>query len=473
MPAPDVTVTNTETQTPSGPSTATGTAFFAGLTDQGPATPVACASVAEYVTTFGARSSTSSVLYDALNAFFEEGGTFAYVLRVSDSTATTASLTLQDSGPHPTVTVTALTPGIDGNHVYIEVTNTGGTEVTVEVQDSTGDVLETHGPYTTQAALLADATSQYVAFTQATGTGNTTNLPASLAATALTGGADASDITAASYVSALASFAKTLGPGQLVVPGQTNSTVIAAMIAHGAANNRVPCIDLADNSNATNVVSELGNVGQVNPAIAVAGSPIIPGLTPGTTRTTSAGAIVAALCARVAAGGNDNRAPAGVNWPLNYVTGFTETYVEADVATLNAAGINVWADRYGTLCLFGFVSTVLATTDPIFWQASCVRERMALTADVLNAAEPLLFAPIDGQGLTIANLAGKLQAVLTAHFQAGALYGANAAAAGSVSTSGNSTTTAAAGQLLATVYARLVPFAQQVQITDVYQPLAT
>jgi hypothetical protein len=534
-----VTVTNTEAQTPSGPPTTTGVAFFVGLADEGPTTPVGVNSIAAAAAVIGPRSSTNSVLYDALDAFFHEGGTYAYIVRVDDNTAVAAALTLNDATPHPTVVVTADTPGIDGDNVYVAVIRGSGTTFTgtttstsptvsavssfanigvgtpvsgtgipagtyvsavnpgastltlsanatasgtgvtitpatftVEIEDSAGDILESHGPYITTAQLIADTSSEYVTFSQSSGSGNTTNVPVASSAAALTGGANPNDISASSYAAALNNIPASLGPGQVAVPGQSNATVWAALAAHAYTNNRYALIDLADNSSASAVVAALaGNIGQhTGHVLPVAGSPIIPGVTPGTTRTVAASAVAAALCARVAATGNDNQMPCGINWPLNYVTGFTETYNTADTNTLEAAGINTWANRYGTLCLFGFVSA--AATDKVFWQANCGRERMALTADALEDAEGYLFDPIDGQGLTVAALAGKLQGTIAAHWAAKALFGANATDAGSVDTSGNTPTTAAAGQLLATLTVNLTESALQVPITIVYEPLA-
>jgi hypothetical protein len=122
---PQVIVTTTETSSANGVPTTTGTAFIVGTTDQGPppggAPYVACQSLSQYVTAFGARSATSATLYDWLSEFYADGGQLAYVIRETDSTATTATLVLSDQGTHPTVVISALTPGLDGNNTYIVV----------------------------------------------------------------------------------------------------------------------------------------------------------------------------------------------------------------------------------------------------------------------------------------------------------------------------------------------------------------
>ena len=533
-----VTVATTEVLAPSGPPTTTGVAFFAGLTDQGPLTAVGCANLNQYIATFGPRTPSSAVLYDAVDEFFNDGGSFCYIARASDNTAVAAALTLSDAGPHPSVVVSAATPGIDGNNTYAAVargsnaTFTGsttstsvtvtavssfanigvGTPVsgagipagtyvatvnpgassltlsiaatataagvaitpatfTVTVQDNLGDVLETHGPYITTAQLFADTASIYVTFTQSAAGGFTVNVPVTSAAAALTGGVDLTDISAAIYVTALAAFSGRLGPGQVAVPGQNNSTVWVGLAAHAQQKNRVAILDVGDNSSASAVIAALGSIGaNASYCIPVEGSVTQPGLVPGTVRTIAGSAAVAGLCARAAATGNDATAPAGTRYPLG-VSGITEQFSGADINTLNAAGINVFNNRYGRLCLFGFVSAVLPAQDPVFWQASAARERMALVADCLAVGENFLFDSIDGQGKLLANFGGQLQGVIADHWKAGALWGATAADAGYVDMSGNTPTTEQAGELVATLNVQISPFAQQVPIVIAFHQL--
>jgi len=459
-----VTVTTNELlQAGAGIPVGTGTAFFAGACDQGPPPSlgtayVRCFSINDYVTAFGQRSTTSAALYDAVDTFFHEGGSVCYVTRVTDNTATSASLTLQDSGPHPTVTVTALTPGTAGNNIYIAA-SIASSKVTITVQDAAGDVLETHGPYSTTAALFADTTSAYVSFAQATGSGNTTNLPVALSATALSGGADANDLTDASHVAALANFPASLGPGTVALPGKTSTIAWTGLLAHAQAYNRFAALDMADSPTAATLITAAGTTGTAANAswgMFATSTCIIPGITPGTTRTVAASAVVAALRAQVAATGNNVQAPAGRKWPLQYVTGFTNTYNDADMATLSAAGINTFAIRYNVPCLFGWVTPVSRATDQIFWGAGPACERMALVADGARIMEGFLFATLDGQNHTITAAQGALQALIAEHWRAGALYGETAADAGSalVAPPVNTPATEQAGQLNANMQVR-------------------
>jgi hypothetical protein len=548
-----VTVTSSSPLSTGIVPTNAGTAFIVGLADRGPTTAKLCASFAQFVSSFGPRTTGSSVLYDSVETFFREGpnGAVCWVARVSDNTAAAATGTLNDGlpAPKPTVLVTALTPGLDGNNTYVEVTNqstttfTGNTatnttlsnissftnlaagvkvtgagisagtyivsvntgagtavlsqattatatgvtitpyKFTVKIEDSSGNVLETHGPYQTTAQLFADATSLLVVFSQSAGSGFTTNQPATAAAAALTGGADASDITDTSYVTTLTAFGPELGPGQVLAPGRTTSAVWTGLLAHAAANNRHALLDIADQTTAAATVSQAATLPTA--ANATYGSAYAPqctipgtGTTPTVSRTVPASAVAAALWAQVHATGNDNQMPAGVGWPLSFVTGFTENtnanggWSQTDLNTLVVGGVNGFTVQFGVPCLYGDRTPVPPTTDAIFWSAAASRERMALVADCQRAGEPFVFKPIDGKGVLVAKLVGDLQGVIQNHWLTNALYGATAVDAGSVDPTGNTLASEQAGNLIATLRVRISPPAESVQLALIEVPIS-
>lgn len=626
---PSLTITNNEINASGGIPTGTGTAFIAGVTDQAPpvisqfagAPYVRCQSIVDYTTAFGPRSSTSALLYDWLDEFFHDGGQAAYVARVTDATAAAASLALQDAGSHPTVLVSALSPGLDGNSIYVAVLNSTGATFTatvtsgspnltaisstrnigvgtpvsgagipngttlvsvnsgansavlsapvaagaftattvaasatltavssftpiavgstlagpgipanttvvsvntgastlvmsapataaatgvsvtvtgtpttgvtvtpgaftVQVQDAAGDILETHGPYNSDAQLVADTSSPTVAFAQSTAPGNTTNIPAVQSATPLAGGQNATDLTDASHVNALAAFPAILGPGTVALPGKTGITAWQGLATHAQANDRFYAADMVDSPSAQTLIAALGAFGGAPGASSgtfIAGSLILPGVAPYTTRTAPGSAAVAALRAQVAQTASQNQAPAGQKWPLSYPLGFTQSfgpspsptslpagqYTQNDVNSLSAAGINVFANFYGPLCLFGFVSPVPKSVDQTYWQASAAAERMALTAECQRAMAPYLFDTIDGAGNTLGSAEADLKALIQTHWRNNALYGANASDAGAVNMGPpiNTPTTEAAGQLNANLQVRISPYADAVNVS--------
>lgn len=566
--SPQLNITTGEASGTGGVPTGTGPAFVASLFDAGPPPSagvpyVKCQSLTDVVNNFGPRSSTSATAYDWLDEFFQDGGQIAWVTRVTDNTATSAALTLNDEGPHPTVVVTALTPGTEGNNTYIDVqtgtsptftasttsastsitavssfanigvgtlvTGTGipaatyivsvnvtaGTAVlsqaatatgtgviitpgtfTVEVQaeDGSGNVLadELHGPYYTTSQLFADTTSTWVSFAQSAGSGFTTNIPAALGSTssptALTGGADASDLTDNSHVAALANFPPSLGVGTVALPGKTSVTCWQGIQAHVNANNRWGVLDMADaaTSSAANTQVIGKGTGDWSRCFFIQGSLTLPALPGGSKRTVPGSAGVAALRAQVAATSNQATAPAGRNWGLDYPLGFTKffgpappaavagNFSQADVNSMEANGINCFANFYGTLCLFGFVSPVPSSQDPVYDQASAATERMALVNDLQAAMADYLFDPITTA--TIEQLQNDLNAVCLNHYSGGALYDGGSGQASDaflVQTAApiNTTVTAQAKQLNAQVTARIIRYADTVNTTVTVIPV--
>lgn len=545
-----------------GVPTGTGTAFVAGACDAGPPVGgpayVKCLSLNDFTNAFGPRTSTSATLYDWLDEFFSDGGQTAYVTRTTDSTASTAQLTVNDGNAHPTVSILASTPGVGGNNSFIQIltgsnptftasaganqsvlsnvssfANVGvGTPITgvgvpantyvtafsvgsanitlsnpvgsagaglndtftpgnytVQVQNSGGSVLETHGPYFTTAQLFADTTSAFVTFQQSAGGGFTTNCPTTLAATALAGGANANDLTDTSHVNALANFPSTLGAGTVCLPGKTSTTAWQGLLAHAAANNRFAVLDMTDSSNDNTIIGQaqqLGTNSNASYGMMIQGSLILPGLVPNTTRTVPGSSAIAALRARVASTTNNNAAPAGPRWPLSRPIGFTEyfgpvpplnstpgVFAQTDVNTLEAAGVNVFANFFGTLCLFGFVTPVSKSVDTIYWQATASCERMSLIAQAQAAMSPYLFQVIDGAGTTLSAMNADLAAIIQREWTNNALYGDTAQDAGAVVTDPpvNTAQTAAAGQLNAQMFVRISPYADTVNITISVVPL--
>lgn len=347
------------------------------------------------------------------------------------------------------------------------VTVTPGT-FTVAVEDVGGSVLATHGPFINTAALYADSPDGYVVFSQSAGGSFTVYSPATLSATFLTGGSDdTSDVSDNTVAVALTLFLPSYGPGQVAVPGQTDSAIHTSLATHAFANNRIALLDLADASTPTTVIAALG-AAPVDPSycIITEGSGIIPGVVTGTTRTVAASAIVAALCSRVDATGNPNQAPAGTDWALQYVTGFSENFKLSDIQTLNNAGINSFATVNGVLCLFGFSTPITAASDPIFWQASHSRLRMYLVQLFKQTAAPYMFKQIDGNGVLLGALGGKLASELQPLYKAGALFGstANDAFRVNVDSSVNPLSQLALGIISAAVAVHMSPFAQEVTL---------
>jgi hypothetical protein len=470
-----VTVTTAETSQSAGTSTSTGTAFIVGIADQGVTTPVLVRSMSQYIAQYGPRTVTSSILYDEVETFFQIGEAQCYVLRVSNESAKPAKKALLDAGNKPTVVVTFKTAGTAGNNYKIE-TVTSGTETEAIILNSENEVLENSGRLT-QANLLLFK-SAYVEYTQSAEAEFTKNIPKTLAATALTGGENPTGLADANFDSALPLFVKTFGPGQVMMPERTSTTAHNAMLTHCKENNRFALCDIADSSVVATLIANKGSqtAGLAGYGMYTGSSVTIQGLTLGTTRTVKGSAVVAGLLAQVSKTGNDNQAPAGREWPLPpFVLGFTNTFSLENMKTLNEAGINSWAERGGTLCLYGFSTALPSTTDVIFWQASASRERMSLVAAAEIIGERFQFKTIDGRKQLLSKFQGELQGLGARHYAANALFGENAAEACLVNVSEpvNTLATMQAGELNAEMIVRISPFAQAVNILIVSTPITS
>lgn len=101
---------------------------FAAVFDQGPTVPTFVKSWSQYTKLYGGfATANGSPLHYAVYEFFLNGGTGAYVLRIPNSDATTATLNLQDvnSPPDNVLTVNAYSPGAWANNVYVAITSAG------------------------------------------------------------------------------------------------------------------------------------------------------------------------------------------------------------------------------------------------------------------------------------------------------------------------------------------------------------
>lgn len=470
----NVKVTTSESAGAGGSAAFAGATFIVGEADGGPAGYVSVRSMAEYKNAFGPRSAGSAKLYDAVNTVLAIGKGRCYVARASDGTAATAKLVLKDAAGHPTLVVSAETPGIEGNETAIEVIEVGS-EFQIVVF-SEGEEIASSPEFTTQAqAIEWSKEAPLVTIAASTESEHTTAIPKALAKALLTGGVDASDLVDASILATLDVFPRSLGPGQVIIPGRTTAAIREGAATWAKENDRFAWCDLADQPTAEALIA-----GKAATPAAIAGcwgtvssSAIIPGLAPSTTRTVAGSAVIAGMCALVARTGNNSTAPSGADWPIPYVIGFTNTYTEGEMEALQDAGINPFAEEGGFLILDGFYTALSRDVDPIFWQASASRERMALMAEGEEIAGRYRRKPLGGRKSSIGKFQGELQGMIKRHYEAGALFGDELAEAGTADVGDpiNTPATIQAGELNAELRVKIVPFADDVNLNLVTAPV--
>lgn len=439
QPRPGVLVTTRTTPPPRTVPTDTGVWFVAGLSDRGPLKATLIRSLQDFINQFGTRQ-TYSVLYDALEDYFREGGAKAYIGRVVGPAAAIATKNLNDVGAAVSLVATAKGPGAYGNSITIQVVNpgAGGTPssfslVVTDPNYPGGQLVESSPDFTTQAAAIAWAqTSALINLAL----GASSNLPANAAAAAMAAGSDDRlNVTDTQWKNALNLFTRDLGPGQVTQIGRTTSQAYIDTLAHAMANNRTAILDLPDSPTIATVTGAVtgqrGSSGADTVGAAFWPWVVIPGLTPGTTRIVPPSASVCAKIAQQDSGGSPNQPAAGSpEGVLTYAIGLSQPAADngtgQDVTrdSMYALGVNQIVYRYGNFEVFGWRTM----TDPNGANQDWInlgnrRLAMAMTAQGLAIAENYILDEIDGQGKLFARFAGELTAMCSRFYDLGSLYG--------------------------------------------------
>lgn len=480
---PDVVVSVLDATVSRTVPTDTGMASFVGSSERGPLDgPRAVASLTDFATKFGARI-TSSLLSDAVETYFAEGGSRLQVQRVAGTGATAASRTLLDAGAAVSLTVTAgqygvPDPGAWGNSLTAQViAGAAAGEFVIVVARGGVEVERSPSSADTAAAIAwARSNSRYVVLTQ----GASTNDPAVAAAAALSGGADGAALTDANWQTALDAIPRDLGPGQVAAPGRTTAAGQLQLLAHAQGRNRFALLDAPDTASDTTLVAAAQalyaapNRGRRYGQL-LAPWDVIPGLTATTTRTVPPSARAAAQYARVDALGNPNQAAAGRNGTARYALDLSQSaFTDAQRQALSEAGVTISRRRFGaSIQTYDAVTLADQTNDPGWVSAANVRTVMAFAADAALVGESHMFDQVDGAGVTLGAFRGDLIAAANDLYNVGALYGDTPTEAFLVDAGPtlNTPTTLQNGEMHAQVALRTSPTARRVLIDVVKVPI--
>ena len=488
----------------------TGTWFVTGLA-AGPAnTAFPIKSISDFNTYFGqivngqvtgryvvSAAMSSLTLYDALDEYFHDGGNTAYVSRIQPTSTGVAATS--------SAVANAWILTANGKGTWANSSNASAAGIIVTI---TGYTVGAQTVYSVQIAyngvivastggLLTD--NDFVNWVQSLQVGQgggfitaatqveTSTLPASGSSITiyLTGGTDVA-IADADMPVALTAFTSILGPGQVSYPGGTSAVDWQNLVAHAVAFNRVAYLDAPNTASASTIESQVatfqGAAADSSYAAVFAPWVVIPGvvntnastLTSPVFNRTVAPSAYAAACAAVNDANSDANSPAaGLNFASAYITGVTQTYVQSDLANLNADGICVIKQvPTGQFVLWGFRSTAF---NPAWAYLNNVRMRMQIVFEAGNLAETFVFQEIDGKGKLFGRLNGALSGLLLGYYQRGSLYGATPNLAFSVNTGPavNTIVTIAAGALNANIACKLSPFAETVNINITKYNLTT
>jgi hypothetical protein len=416
--------------------TDTGMMFIAGVAERGPTDkPVLVRNMTDFADYVGARTSYSLV-YDMVDAYFQEGGKNLWFSRVFGPTPTYATVTLKDGSAVNCLVITAAYPGDWGSLLNVQVIagDVGGQFKLVITHDTDATINETSPSFPDQAtAIQFYSTHKLIRAAASTSALN----PAVAAVASLVGGTDdRANATDATWQAALDRFAKDLGPGQVLYAGRTTSVAWQQLLTHADLNNRVALCDNADVTAVTEssavatwaaqgaafkLLTNSENGALFGPWVNL---PALPGTPSAQLRAIPPSAVAAGLMARNDASGNTPDDPAaGDNGILDFVDSLRMTLSDANANTVNGQNFNLFRSKAGELKLYGYRTGADPIGKPLYWMLNNARLYMAIAAKADNILEQYVLRKIDGRGKIFKELEGKLTDMLMDHWEDGDLFG--------------------------------------------------
>lgn len=476
-----VQVTTKLSSGPSNTGTPSGRLHVAGLTEFGPVDKaVVVDSIAKFIAVFGGRTAYSSNLFDTARLYFEEGGNELVVSRVVGGAATKGALTLKDSADVNTVKIEAADPGAHSTNITVQVTTSGATFDVVLRR--AGDIIAAYAGLTSPADFVQKAaTSPYVRVTSlGSATAAPGDNPKTLAATALTAGADdRAAVTAQSHVDALAASGAVAEGGAVAIPGYVVSQVGTLLLAHAAETGKLALLALP--ATATVAEAEVAAASLAADPNGAYGGIFYPHLIipdGGATRTISPEGYVAAVRARAHRDAGFWQVPAGDRSRTRWVLGTSTPIDTATNDRLAEAMVNGIVTTGTKTRLYGW-SSLSADRDNL--GALTARDALNnITLAVKNVIEPYVFETNDSKGHLRAYIESAVVGVLDPIAKRNGFYELLDAAGQvidpgykvSVDTSLNPVTLQAENKVVVAASVRLSPYAQLIQVEITKVPLA-
>lgn len=271
------------------------------------------------------------------------------------------------------------------------------------------------------------------------------------------------------------------GPGQVVVPESITAADHAVIAEWAFSSNRVALLNgptAATTAQLQTLAQATIDTGDGRNASLWADTAIVPG-TANTTHQVPWAVVQAGIIARNDIGtptnpeGNPGQPAAGDNGIAQWATGLLAERDDTDTSILNAGQVNVARAQYGGAPrAYGY--RTLADLDVLgyWWDLSGARVVMDVRAHSLAASERIVFGQIDAGGHLQAKWHGLLAARCLELLRIGALFG-DETTAFRVETGPalNPVSDLQDGVLRAEVRLKTSPFAEDVQLTIVRQPL--
>jgi phage tail sheath protein FI len=411
---------NSPSYTASGNSTTQ--AVFLGAHQQGPLTPVLVTSWAQFKALYGGFVGlVPSTLALGVYSFFNNGGGQAFVLRVVDSTAVTATGSIEDAAAAATLSIDAANPGAWGNSIYYGITVTSTTTFNLYIYyggTATGNIVERwinlsmsqSDPRYAVAVVNSKASgSNYVVLADLLGSPGTpgpmpvaTTNPVILgnAGQGDTAGSDGSPAGDADIIDAIPVLNTLPGPIAINAPGSSDTTVLNALINY-CATQRTPAdamvvCDPPLGQTATYIINTF------KPALTPSsyGVTYWPGvvvsdpasMVQGAQRTLAPGALALGQWAANDASRGVQKAPAGQANALS-VLGLETTLSNADIGNLTAANVNAIRNLPGVGTVLWGARTLSPVVDVEYINTR--RELIEIESNLLSLTAFSAFEPND------------------------------------------------------------------------------
>ena len=427
---PGVQIRTGATSGPAAPGRSPASTFFVvGQAERGPTdAPVRINSMSEFVRTFGVAT-TYSTLYDTMRAFFEEGGSRAYVVRVVGGAATKGQLAsaLQDrhaTTPVSTLSVAASSEGAWSSRVSVKVLDgpiTGVFRLQILLD---GVVVEDYANLHTPAEAVAQVNDSTRAsnYVRLTNMGSATTAPLNNPAVtpspvALSAGTDdRAAIVTSDYTGALDLFTEGLGDGAVAVPG-LGAAVHSGLIAHANTLNRIALLSEARSADSATLLATAAALDAPRAGLFAPWVKVPDGS--GGTKVISPEGYIAAVRARAIDTTGPWRPAAGEVAKARWV--LAPDIVLTNPNELDDGKVNAILTIAASVRNYGWRSL---STDSLNW-------RYLSSADVVNRVvveakrllEPYVYAPVDDRGHLLAAIAGTLEGIVKPMADLGGLFG--------------------------------------------------
>lgn len=420
---PGVTIS---TAVRTGPSNTTvresSQAFFVGLAERGPTDAAyKVNSLAEFEDIFGGYVSYA-YLHPTVQAFFEEGGTQAYVARIVGPAATTGTLDLQNSTTD-VITLDAVGAGAWSANLTAEVVASSSLR-NIRIRYN-GDIIFTTGLKATNTELVSAINTSAIASNYLTATlVAATPLVAATSATALSTGDDdrddnTVDTSFTAFVDGLEFFLDSFGPGAVSCP-ETDG-INADLIAHANTYNRIAILHAAfDETDMATVAADLsGETGAEHAAIYHPWV-YVPTSVAGVNRLIPPDGYVIGKRALAHNQNGPHQPYAGLVSAGRFVNGVYTDINKTAGDELDENLVNAVRIIANQVRIYGARSLSTDTDNFRFITSQDVINSVVSAAS--SSMEDLVFSVIDGRGGLFAEITGRLTAICENIKSLGALY---------------------------------------------------